>query len=126
MSMNKAARENKDGGPLVFRFKAQLVRHATAKGSLTLLNLPTVVSNKLRGTTTVEGTMNNHPFRAALESNQSGGHWLRVNNAMRAGAGADVGDTVRLAILGPEPEPAIPADLRIAFAAYREAKTLWN
>ena len=70
--------------------------------------------------------MNGHPFRAALEPNPSGGHWLRVNEAMRKGAGAAAGDTVKLAILGPEPEPNVPADLRVALTASPEAKTLWK
>jgi hypothetical protein len=85
-----------------------------------------VVSKKLRGMTKVEGTMNGHPFRAALEPKTSGGHWQRVNTAMREGAGADVGDTVKLAILGPEPEPTVPADLRVALTASQKAKTLWK
>ena len=127
--MNKATHENKDGGgPSVFRFQARLFRHpmAAKTGSRALLDVPKVVSKKLRGMTKVEGTMNGHPFRAALESNPSGGHWLRVNRAMREGAGADAGDTVRLAILGPEPEPTVPADLRVALAASPRAKTLWK
>jgi hypothetical protein len=127
--MNKATHENKDGdGPSVFRFKARLFRHPkTAKtGSWTLLNVPKMVSKKLRGMTKVEGTMNDHSFRAALEPSTSGSHWLRVNKAMRKGAGADVGDTVKLAILGPEPESTVPADLRVALNASHEAKTLWK
>ncbi|MGH9812196.1 MAG: YdeI/OmpD-associated family protein [Candidatus Acidiferrales bacterium] len=127
--MNKEAHENKgDGGPSVFRFQARPVRHPKAAkgGSLTLLNVPKVVSKKLRGMTKVEGTMNGHPFRAALKPNPSGGHWLRVNKAMREGAGADAGDTVKLAILGPEPEPTVPADLRVALTASHKAMTLWK
>ena len=74
----------------------------------------------------VEGTINGHPFRAALEPNTSESHWLRVTKAMLKGAGAHAGDTVRLAILGPEPEPTVPADLRVALTASHEAKTLWE
>ncbi len=82
--------------------------------------------DRLRGMAKVEGTMNGHPFRAALEPNTSGSHWLRVNKAMREGAGADAGDMVKLVILGPEPEPTVPADLRVALTASHEAKTLWK
>jgi hypothetical protein len=129
--MNRATHENKDGvGPSVFRFEARLFRHPkTAKtGSRTLLNVPKVVSKKLpsRGMTKVEGTINGHPFRAAVEPNTSGSHWLRVNKAMREGAGADAGDMVKLVILEPEPESTVPADLRVALAASHEAKTLWK
>jgi len=131
INMNKAIHENKDGdGPSVFRFKARLFQHPeTAKtGSRTLLNLPKEISKKFpsRGMTKVEGTMNDHPFRAALELNTSGSHSLRVNKAMREGAGADAGDMVKLVILGPEREPTVPADLRVALTACHEAKTLWK
>ncbi|MBN1362168.1 MAG: YdeI/OmpD-associated family protein [Sedimentisphaerales bacterium] len=45
---------------------------------------------------------------------------------MCQGAGADAGDTVQLAILGPEPEAKVPADLRVALGASDEAKALWS
>src|SRR5438477_2910488 len=117
-------------GPLVFRFRARLFRHPdmAKTGCSTLLNVPKVVSKKLspRAIAKFEGTMNSHPFRAALEPNTTGSHWLRVNEAMREGAGADAGDTVQLVILGPEAEPTVPADLRVALTAFHEAKTLWK
>ncbi|MGC9992185.1 MAG: YdeI/OmpD-associated family protein [Candidatus Cybelea sp.] len=127
--MNKTENENKrDAGPSVLRFNARLIRHPkpAKTDSLTLLDVPKVVSGKLRGMTIVEGIMNGHPFRAPLEPNTSGGHWLHVNKAMLAGAGADAGDTVKLAILGPEPEPTVPGDLRKALNASYQAKTLWT
>jgi bacteriocin resistance YdeI/OmpD-like protein/uncharacterized protein DUF1905 len=116
----------------VLRFKARLFRHpkaAVAGGSATLLlDVPALVSRKARssGMTTVEGTINGHPFRATLEPNTSAGHWLPVNKAMRQGADADVGDTVQLAILEPEREPIMPSDLRVALTASDKAKTLWK
>ncbi len=119
-----------DDGPPVLRFEAQLFQHPkTAKTDFqTLLNVPEWVSKKFssRGMTKVEGTINGHPFRAALEPNTSGSYWLRVNKAMLKGAGAHAGDTVKLAILGPEPEPTVPADLRVALTTSHEAKTLWD
>ena len=127
--MNKGTHEKKDGGgPPVFRFKARLFRDPdTGKtGSGMLVNVPEVVKLPSRGITKVEGTINGHPFRAALEPNKSGSYCLRVNKAMRKGADADVGDMVKLVILGPEPEPAVPADLRVALAASHEAKAFWK
>ena len=123
--VQRANRLRTAANPPVFRFKARLVGNlAAAKaGSWALIDVPKVVSKKLRGMTKVEGTMNGHPFRAALEPNTSGGHLLRVNVAMRH---ADAGDTVKLAILGPEPAPTIPSDLRAALTAAHEAKTLWK
>ena len=128
MKERKAGRD----GPSVLRFKARLFRHPKAvksDGSATLLlDVPDVVSKRARssGMTTVEGTINGHPFRATLEPNTSAGHWLPVNKAMRQGADADVGDTVQLAILEPEPEPIMPGDLRVALTASGKAKALWK
>jgi hypothetical protein len=125
-------REPGKSGLSVLRFKARLFcprNKAKAGGSATLLlDVPDVVSKKARssGMTTVEGTINGHPFRATLETNTSGGNWLPVNRAMREGAGSDVGDTVQIAILEPVPEPAVPADLRVALTASEKAKTLWR
>jgi Bacteriocin-protection, YdeI or OmpD-Associated/Domain of unknown function (DUF1905) len=116
--------------PPVLRFKAQLFQHPkTAKTDFqTLLNVPEWVSKQFPShvSTKVEGTINGHPFRAALEPNTSRSHFLRVNKAMLKGAVADAGDTVKLAILGPEPEPIVPADLRVALTTSHEAKTLWD
>lgn len=118
----------KGGSPSVIRFQSRLVRDSNGAngGSQTLLNVPEVVSKKLRGMTKVEGTINGHPFRAELLATTSGDRSLRVNKAMRDGACADVGDTVELAILGPEPAPTIPADLRGVLTASQTAKMLWK
>lgn len=108
-------------------FKAQLARSAKAAktGSSTVLNVPEAVGKKLRGMATIEGTINDHPFRAPLEDNGSGSI-LRVNGAMLKGSGAGVGDTVSLAILGPEPKLKVPSDLRAAFTAARAAQAMWK
>jgi hypothetical protein len=127
MSKTTAPRKD-DGGPAVVRFKARLVRPRkdVKSGSGTLLDVPKAAGAKLRGMTRVEGIINDHPFRAPLEPNASGGYSVRVNQAMLRGANADVGDTVQLAVLGPEPEPTAPADLRTAFKAAHDAATLWK
>jgi len=113
------------------RFSARLVRpEATEKiGSWTLLTLPKNASAKLpsRGMTMVEGTINGFPFRAALEPDGKGSHWLRVNKVMHDAAGADAGDTVTVEITrtGEEPEIRVPLDLRQALAAVPRAQALW-
>src|ERR1700692_485410 len=68
-------------------------------GSWTL-TLPKNASAKLpsRGMRTVRGTINPFPFRAALEPDGKGSHWLRVNKTMRDAAGADAVDTVTVEI----------------------------
>ncbi len=112
--------------PAVLRFSARLFPETTKSGSGTLLDVPEAVDKMLRAMPKVEGTINGHPFRAPLEPNASGGRCLKVNKAMRRGAGADHGDTVELAVLGPEPDPKGPADLRSAFASSPEAKEVWK
>src|SRR5579863_10211319 len=97
-------------------------------GSWTLLRLPKSVSAQLpsRGMTMVEGTINGARFQAPLEPDGKGSHWFRVDDTMRAAAGADAGDTVMLEIEPSEewPEPAVPADLKNALTAVPQARTL--
>jgi Bacteriocin-protection, YdeI or OmpD-Associated/Domain of unknown function (DUF1905) len=112
-------------------FRAKLFPLETGKkiGSWTL-TLPKSASAKLpsRGGTMVEGAMNSVPFRAALEPDGKGSHWLRVNDIMREAAGVDAGDTVTVEITraGDEPEVRVPLDLRKALAAAPLAKAGWG
>ena len=118
------------GSKSTIRFSAKLFRPKAAEkiGSWTL-TLPKNASAKLpsRGRTMVEGTINSFPFRAALEPNGKGSHWLRVNQAMQDAAGADAGDTVTVEITraGEEPETRVPMDLRQALAAAPPAQASW-
>ncbi len=113
------------------RFSAELFRPKTAEkiGSWALLALPKNASAKIprRGMTMIEGTINSFPFRAALEPNGKGSHWLRVNKAMHDATGTDIGDTVTVEITraGEEPETRVPMDLRKALAAAPLARALW-
>ena len=78
--------------------------------------------------TSVEGTLNGLAFRATLEPDGQGGHWLKVDRKMREAAGAEAGDVVTLEIapVAEEPEPRVPADLRKALAAAPKARALWS
>src|SRR6266478_897075 len=72
------------------RFSAKLFRpKANEKTGSWTLTLPKNASANLpsRGRTTAEGTINSFPFRAALEPDGKGSHWLRVNKTMPAAAG---------------------------------------
>ena len=99
-------------------------------GSCMVLTLPKNASAKLasRGMTVVEGTINGFPFRAALEPDGKGSHWLRVNKAMCAAAGAEDGDTATVEVtrVGEEPEIRVPTDLHEALAAAPRARALWS
>ena len=112
------------------RFSAKLFRpKASEKTGSWTLTLPKNASAKLpsRGRTMVEGTINSFPFRAALEPDGKGSHWLRVNKTMRDAAGADAVDTVTVEITraGDEPELRVPVDLRQALAAAPRAQASW-
>jgi hypothetical protein len=115
-------------GPAVVRFKARLsARSKEAKADAGAeLSIPDAVARQLDGMENAEGMINGHPFRATLDRTASGGFALRVNQAMLRGADAGIGDTVQLAILGPEPKLVVPPDLRIAMAACVPAKILWK
>lgn len=113
------------------RFTAKLLRPAEPKGAAwRFLVLPPKASAKLptRSMATVDGTLDGHPFRATLEPDGRGSHWLKVTRALREAAGADVGDTVTLEIapVAKEPEPRVPADLRKALAADPTAHRQWS
>ena len=113
------------GNMSTIRFEAKLFRI----GSWTLLRLPKSASAKLpsRGMTMVGGTINDFRFQAALEPDGKGSHWFKLDKTMRKTVGADVGDTVMLAIepVKEWPEPKVPADLKNALAAVPQAHTLW-
>jgi len=113
------------GNMSTIRFEAKLFKI----GSWTLLKLPRSASAKLpsRGMTMVEGTINDFRFQAALEPDGKGSHWFKLDKTMRKTVGADVGDTVMLAIepVKEWPEPNVPADLKKALAVVPQAQTLW-
>ena len=92
------------------RFQAKL----TAVGSQAILRLPEAASSKLpsRGMSMVEGTLNGDAFRVPLEPDGLGSHWFRVSNTMLRAAGAEVGDSVSVAVepMALWPEPKLPAD----------------
>src|SRR6476646_12293053 len=113
------------GNRSTIRFEAKLFKI----GSWTLLRLPRSASAQLpsRGMTMVEGTINGFPFQAPLEPDGKGSHWLRVDETISEGAGADAGDTVMLEI---EPakewtEPILPEDLKSALEADPQTQAQW-
>jgi hypothetical protein len=126
MALAKLERNNS-----TIRFSAKLFqRKASEKTRSWILSLPKNASRKLpsRGMAVVEGTINGFPFRAALEPNGKGSHWLRVNKTMRDAAGADAAGTVTVEVTraGDEPEIRVPMDLRKALAASSLAQAGWE
>jgi hypothetical protein len=109
--------------PEVVRFEARL--EARVVGSGAKIAFPLRIARKVAEMESIEGTINDHPFRATLDHLEAGRRELRVNAAMLRGAAASVGDTVSLAILGPEPKLVDPPDLRTALARSAAATALW-
>jgi len=114
----------------VFRAKLLLPAKPGNDGSWSFLVLPKTASDTLprRGRTSVEGTINGYPFQATLEPDGQLSHWLKVSNALREAADANVGDvvTVRISPADPEPEPQLPDDLQEALAAFPAARAVWE
>lgn len=108
--------------PEVLRFDAVLFQdHGKMR-----LEIPAGISRKLLTMEKVEGLINGQPFRAVIDTTNNETYVLHVSSAMLRGAGADTGDTVTLAILGPEPDPVPPEDLQREFDISPEAEENWE
>lgn len=112
-------------------FQSKLLRPvAPPDACWTFLLIPAQASAALptRGMVTVDGTLAGHSFQATLAPDGRGGHWLKVDAALRHAAGVAVGDTValRIAPVAEEPEPEVPADLRQALAEHPAARAQWD
>ncbi len=117
---------------LKISFTATLFQPATTAktGSPAFLILPKDASRRLpsRGMTSAEGTINGSPFLATLEPDGKGSHLLRLDQKMQRATRANVGDIVSLEIAPAreEPEPHVPADLKMALTADPKARKLWT
>lgn len=113
-------------------FKAKLLRPAERGNNdfWAFLVLPKDASKRLprRGRTSIDGTINGHPFQATLEPDGQLSHWLKIPKELLEAAGAGFGETVTLKIspVTPQPEPTPPDDLWQALDACPEAKAIWE
>ena len=88
--------------PKPVRFTATLRRPAQPKNATwRFLRVPPAASKQLpsRGMVSVTGTLGGHAFKATLEPDGEGSHWLKVPRALHEGAAAEAGKTVVLELL---------------------------
>jgi hypothetical protein len=120
-----AAASQRDEAPI--RLTAELVSVEES----TLLRLPDKASKQLpsRGQVAVRGAINGHEFQTVVEPDGRGGHWVRVDQALRRATSLDVGDTAKLTIEVTRnwPEPEVPQDLATALAnAPAQVQHIWE
>ncbi|RZA17974.1 MAG: DUF1905 domain-containing protein, partial [Lysobacteraceae bacterium] len=120
-----------DAPAATIRFTATLRRPAAPPNATwRFLLVPKPASAKLpsRGMVSVEGTLDGHPFKATLEPDGAGSHWLKVPRALHEAARVDAGASVTLVVVPStrEPEPKLPPELRKALAAAPAAKAQWQ
>ncbi|MCC6950067.1 MAG: DUF1905 domain-containing protein [Phycisphaerales bacterium] len=118
----RASRRPRKGGAITCVAVLRVPRaEAGKRPTWAFLVLPAEASAGLpsRGQVSASGTVNGAKFRATLEPDGRGGHWMKVSRVLRLRAGAEPGDSVRVELTpaSDEPEPRVPADFRRALAA---------
>lgn len=99
-------------------------------GSWTLVTIPFDAASEYgtRGRVSVKGTINGHPFRTSILPSGGGTFHMMVNKAMRTGAGAGPGDTVRV-VMEKDDAPRtveVPADFARALKKSPGAKAAFE
>ena len=94
-----------------------------------ILTFPKNASLKLptQSKTMIEGTINNLPFRAPVNQDNRGSHYVRVNKAMKKDLGIIDSNKVSTEItrVGVESETRVPADLNKALKTTSKSLVSW-
>jgi hypothetical protein len=102
------------------RFRGKLTGEGP-NAAWTFMKIPATVTHAFgaRGRVSVRGTINGFAFRSSIFPDGQGGHAMMVNKAMRAGAKADQGDTVdvAMAIDAAPRDVEVPVELKKAMKA---------
>lgn len=99
-------------------------------GSYTIIRIPTEVSQKFgtRNIVMVHGTLNAHEFKAVLEPDGWGSHWLHVNTELQKMAG--IQDQVAVQVVLEQTkewiEPNLPNDFKKELTKNTAAYDTWN
>ncbi len=81
-----------------------------------------------RGRTSVEGTINAHPFQTTLDPDGQLSHWLKIDADLQSSAGVKAGEIVSIEIapMEQEPEPEVPPDFFAVMRSSHEARQTWG
>lgn len=94
-----------------------------------IIPLPAEASAALpsRGQVAVQARLNGHDLATVVEPDGRKGHWLRVDDALRADLDLAGGDTVEFTLTPSAdwPEPEIPADLGTALEEADDLEETW-
>lgn len=92
--------------------------------------LPKEASEKLprRGRVSVDASINGKNFRVLLEPDGQKSHWLKIDEKLLKGSGADFGDVAEFSVeaVEQEPEPEVPTDLAKALRESPGALATWE
>ena len=114
------------------RFEAILRQPADRTGEVgwAFIILPKAISEAFprRGRTSMQGSINGHPFQALLEPDGQLSHWFEVPAALMGAAGVTIGDTVTLDVApaSDEVEPSVPPEFDKVLATSPQAKATWD
>lgn len=111
---------------IVQKFNAKL----TAINDWLIIRLPLEVSAQMpsKGLCMADVTVHDISFKAPLEPDGQGSHWLRLSDNTAKSAGLSIGDDVDV-LLEPTkdwPEPDVPTDIANALAKEPSVHALWD
>ncbi len=96
----------------------------------TLVRIPQAVSSKLpsRGPVMVAGTIDGIDFAAPLEPDGAKGHYLLIDKKLHSKLKPQIGDAVTIEITPTKEwtEQPVPADIKEAIQADKQAFATWN
>ena len=96
----------------------------------TIVRLPQAVSSQLpsRGPVMVAGMIDGVDFAAPLEPDGAKGHYLLIDKPLRAKLNSQIGDAVKIEITPTKEwtEQPVPADIKEAIQADKQAFVTWN
>ncbi|MEZ5338861.1 MAG: YdeI/OmpD-associated family protein [bacterium] len=115
--------------PAVIHFTSSLMTNdAARKDAARYLPVPDEVASIYisAGWERVEGLAAGHPFRAQLIALEGSALGIQVTEAMLRATELSPDTAASITLLGPEPEPQLPAELHTALQAAPAAAAVWH